>query len=284
MKAESLFYYQNKNYYRGKGILITGAAGGIGSLLTSTLVHLGARVVALVKDETKLIDSLNKYEINPKLVHIEKMDFKVDTNYREIITKVMLHLKGKLDIMFLCHGQFARGEVMETTLKDYDEAINVNTRSIMSLVSLATPFLKHTKGNIVAISSLESFIPVKNSFLNTVSKSMVNMIIQNSALELASFGVRVNGVAPGVTNTMFRRNELKIDEFETSKDIEKKNAEYMKNAGMCNLLSQDVVEPDDVVDVMLFLGCDDAEFITGEIIKVDNGYSLNHDRSYGSSK
>ena len=166
---------------------------------------------------------------------------------------------------------------METTLKDYDEAINVNTRSIMSLVSLATPFLKHTKGNIVAISSLESFIPVKNSFLNTVSKSMVNMIIQSSALELASFGVRVNGVAPGVTNTMFRRHELEEPK-------EKNNAEYMRKAGQCNLLSQNVVEPDDVVDVMLFLGCDDAEFITGEIIKVDNGYSLNHDNSYGSSK
>ena len=275
MKEESLFYYQNKNYYKGKGILISGDAGGIGSLLTSTLVLLGARVVALVKDEQKLKDSLNKYEINPKLVHIEKMDFKVDTNYREIFTKIMLHLKGKLDIMFLCHGQFAQGDVMGTILKEYDEAININTRSIMSLVSLATPFLKHTKGNIVAISSLESFIPVKNSFLNTVSKSMVNMIIQNAALELASFGVRVNGVAPGITNTLFRKNEF-------NEPKEKYNSQYMEGAGKNNLLSQEVIQPGDVVDVMLFLGCDDAEFITGEIIKVDNGYSLNHDNSFGA--
>ena len=277
MKQESLLYYENKNYYREKGVLITGAAGGIGSLLTATLVHLGARVVALVKDERKLIDALNDYKINQKLVHVEKMDFKVDSNYREIFTKIMFHLKGKLDIMFLCHGQFAQGEIMGTILKEYDEAININTRSIMSLVSLATPFLKHTKGNIVAISSLESFIPVKNSFLNTVSKSMVNMIIQNAALELASFGVRVNGVAPGVTNTMFRKHE-----FDEPK--EKNNSEYMSKAGMSNLLSHDVIQPDDVVDVMLFLGCDDAEFITGEIIKVDNGYSLNHDNSFGTTK
>ena len=277
MKEESLLYYENKNYYKGKGVIITGATGGIGSLLMSTLIHLGARVVALVKDEKKLIEILNSYEINPKSIHIEKMDFKSDINYREVFTKIMLYLKGKLDIMFLCHGQFAQGEIIETILKEYDEAININTRSIMCLISLATPFLKHTKGNIVAISSLESFIPVKNSFLNTVSKSMVNMIIQSSALELASFGVRVNGVAPGVTNTMFRRHELEEPK-------EKNNAEYMRKAGQCNLLSQNVVEPDDVVDVMLFLGCDDAEFITGEIIKVDNGYSLNHDNSYGSAK
>ena len=277
MKEESLYYYENKNFYSGKGVLITGATGGIGSLLMATLVHLGAKVVALVKDKKKLKEIMNNYKINPNLVHVEKMDFKKDTNYREIFSKIMIELKGKLDIMFLCHGLFAQGEIMETILKEYDEAINVNTRSIMALISLATPFLKHTKGNIVAISSLESFIPVKNSFLNTVSKSMVNMIIQNSALELASFGIRVNGVAPGITNTMFRKNELEEPK-------EKNNEEYMKKAGMSNILSQEVVQPDDIVDVMLFLGCDDAEFVTGEIIKVDNGYSLNHDNSYGTSK
>lgn len=277
MKEESLIYYENKKYYQGKGILITGATGGIGSLLMSTLVHLGARVVALVKDEKKLKEVLQEYNISPNKVQSEKMDFKINTNYREIFTKIMTKLKGKLDIMFLCHGMFAQGEIMETILKEYDEAININTRSIMSLISLATPFLKHTKGNVVAISSLESFIPVKSSFLNTVSKSMVNMIIQNSALELASFGIRINGVAPGITNTMFRRNELEEPK-------EKNNEEYMKKAGMSNLLSQEVVEPGDVVDVMLFLGSDDADFVTGEIIKVDNGYGLNHDNSYGVEK
>ena len=277
MKEESLCYYESKNFYKGKGVLITGATGGIGSLLMATLVHLGARIVVLVKDEKKLKEILDKYKINQNLIHVEKMDFKLDKNYREIFTKTMMYLKGKLDIMFLCHGLFAQGEIMETILKEYDEAININTRSIMSLISLATPFLKHTKGNIVAISSLESYIPVKNSFLNTISKSMVNMIIQNSALELASFGIRVNGVAPGITNTMFRSNELEEPK-------EKNNEEYMKKAGMNNLLSQEVVQPDDIVDVMLFLGCDDAEFVTGEIIKVDNGYSLNHDNSYANNK
>lgn len=277
MKEESIKYYENTNYYKGKGVLITGATGGIGSLLMSTLVHLGARVVALVRDEKKLKEILDSYEIHPNSIFVEKMDFKLDSNYREIFTKIMMKLKGKLDVMFLCHGQFAQGEVMETILKEYDEAVNINTRSIMSLISLATPFLKHTKGNIVAISSLESYIPVKNSFLNTVSKSMVNMLIQNSALELASFGIRVNGVAPGVTNTMFRKNELEEPK-------EKNNKEYMRKVGMSNLLSPQVIEPGDVVDTMLFLGCEDADFVTGEIIKIDNGYSLNHDQSYANNK
>lgn len=277
MKTESIEYYLNQKYYQGKGVIITGATGGIGSLLMATLVELGARVVAVVKDEKKFKEILNSNNINPELVQVEKMDFKLDTNYREFFSNIMYKLKGKLDVMFLCHGHFNKGEIIETALKTYDEEININTRSVMAMISLATPFLKHTKGNVVVISSLESIIPVKGSFLNTVSKSMVNMIIQNSALELASFGIRINGVAPGVTNTMFRKNE-----YEEPKD--ENNNIYMTSVGQNNLLSNDVIQPDDVVDTMLFLGCDDANFVTGEIIKIDNGYSLNHDLSYSSFK
>ena len=137
-------------------------------------------------------------------------------------------------------------------------------------MSLATPFLKYTQGNIVAISSLESFIPIKGSFLNTVTKSMVNALIKNAALELASFGIRVNGVAPGVTNT-----KLRLDKLEEPREMN--NQKFLENAGTNNLLSKKVLEPGDVVDAMLFLASDDAGFMTGEIIKIDNGYSLNHD-------
>ena len=162
---------------------------------------------------------------------------------------------------------------METNLKEYGEITNINTRSFITMISLAIPFLKYTKGNIVALSSLESYIPVKSSFLMTTTKCMVNMVIKDTALEVASFGVRVNGVAPGVTNTNFR-----LEEFEDNK--EENNKKYLEYQGNKNLLSKSVIEPDEVVDTMLFLGCDDAGFITGEIIQIDSGFSLNHCSQY----
>jgi len=270
MKNESVFYYEAKKCFAGKNVLITGATGGIGSLLMASLAYLGAKVAVIVKDLKKLQDVLNDRNIKRELIHVEKMDFKLDQNYREVFTNIMMKLGGKLDMLFLCHGYFENGEIIETDLKEYDVSVNINTRSMMSLMSLATPFLKYTQGNIVLISSMESFIPVKGSFLNTVTKSMVNSLIENAALELASFGVRVNGVAPGVTNT-----KLRIDKLEEPK--ERNNQIFLQNAGMNNLLSKNVLEPGDIVDAILFLASDDAQFVTGEIIKVDNGYSLNHD-------
>ncbi len=272
MTTESISYYlhENPQYYKDKHIIITGATGGIGSILLATLVRLGAKIVALVKDVKKCYEMLKLKNIDSKLVHVEKMDFKLDDTYRDVFINIMKYLGGKLDILFLCHGSFENGEIIETDLKEFDTMMNINTRSVMALMSLASPFLKYTQGNIVAISSMESFIPVKKSFLNTVTKSMVNSLIKNAALELASFGVRVNGVAPGVTNTNFRFNVI-------SEPKDTQNQILMQKSGLNNLLSKDVIQPGDVVDTLLFLSSDDASFITGEIIQVDNGYGLNHD-------
>ena len=278
MKTESIEYYkfENPEYYKNKGVIVTGATGGIGSLLTSTLIELGSRVIALVKNEKKVKEMFNPY-IRNGFLQYEIFDFLKDTDYKTVFSKIMMKLGGKLDIMFLCHGLFSQSQIIDTTLNEYDHIINANSRSVLAMISLATPFLKYTKGNIVVISSLESFIPVKNSFLNTTSKCIVNSLIQNSALELASFGIRVNGVAPGITKTNYR-----IEEFDEPK--ERNQSMYLKKNANNNLLSQSVVKPDEVVDVMLFLGCNDAGFVTGEIIKIDSGYSLNHDCSFTKPK
>ena len=54
--------------------------------------------------------------------------------------------------------------------------------------------------------------------------------------------------------------------------------------GKANLLNNEVIKPEDVVESILFLASDDASFITGEIIKIDNGYSLNHDMNFTDSE
>ena len=278
MKTESIEYYKNENphYYKDKGIIITGATGGIGQLLTTTLIELGARVIAVVKNEKKLKELFGSNIENGTLQY-QIFDFGREIDYRQFFSEIMMKLGGKLDVMFLCHGEFSHGDIMDTTIREFDELLIVNSRSVIAMISLATPFLKYTKGNIVVISSLESFIPVKNSFLNATSKCIVNSIIQNSALELASFGIRVNGIAPGITNTNFR-----LEDFEEPK--EKNHSMYMKKKAYNNLISQSLIQPDEVVDVMLFLGSDDAGFVTGEIIKVDSGYSLNHSKSFTNPK
>ena len=201
----------------------------------------------------------------------ETIDLAQGMKITDSFRNAMIKLLGKLDILIICHGEFAYGNILDIGIKEFDHILNINVRSNFHLLSLAVPFLKLTKGNVVMISSLESKIVEKGEFLQSLSKNMVNSLIQNSALELASFGVRINGVAPAFVNTNLRIGEnLK----------ENDNATYLKQMGGYSLLGNQVVDPKEIANCILFLASDDAEFITGEIVVVDNGFELNHDLSF----
>ena len=104
---------------------------------------------------------------------------------------------------------------------------------------------------------------------------MLNSLIENAALELAPFGVRVNGVSPGMTQTNFRVSE----EFN-----ERDNKDYLDKMSGFFLLNQQVLQPKDIVNTILFLASEEAKFTTGENVVVDNGYTLNHDLSFAQNE
>ena len=278
----SLFFYQNENkqYYMNKNILITGATGGIGLKLIDILYNLGANLILISHDENKLKSKLEKYltidssikinsnrkteEINSQIQY-EIINLENPIEINEKFHSIMKKFKGKLDILFICHGQYNFNSIKECDVKTFDSIMNINVRSVFHILSLAVPFLKITKGNCVIISSLESFIPVKNGFLNSTTKAMINSMVKNAALELASFGVRINAVAPGITDTEHRNDIINVE---------------IKNKDSMFPLGKKILQPENIVDTILFLGSDEASFITGEIIQNDNGYGLNHDLSF----
>ena len=270
-----LNYYGPKKSFENKNIIVTGATGGIGTKLISVLCDLGANVYAICKDETKFLKLFGPL-VDTKKLHYEVIDFSDRQIIKESFSKIMLYFYGKLDMMMMCHGKFYIGEISETPVNEFDFGVNINFRSNFALMSLAAPFLKLTKGNVVMISSMEAFIPVKSGMVNCVTKSLVNSLIQNSALELASFGVRVNGVAPGITYTSHR-----VGVNENFREAQ--NKLYMEKVGTYNLLNGAVIKPIDIINAMLFLASEDANFITGEILQVDDGYGLNHDLSFSNS-
>lgn len=95
---------------------------------------------------------------------------------------------------------------------------------------------------------------------------MLNSLIQCSALELASFGIRVNAVAPTICQTNFRKNLTKEE-----------NKEYLQSMGEIHILKSETLKPGNVANAIIYLASDDASFTTGEILTIDNGFSLNHD-------
>ena len=302
------FFKTENNYYKDKNIIITGATSPVGISLVNTLSSLGANLLLISHDESKLqntfshllesdIDNNNEEEEeenekqsqsnnnNSKITNKNPIQYEIIDleNPKEINEKYPLclkRLKAKLDILLICHGITCYSKIKTCTTENFDKIMNLNVRSVFHILSLSVPFLKLTKGNCVILSSMESFIPKNQGFLNTTSKAMINSLVQNSALELSSFGVRINAVAPSI---------IKKEEKKEGNNFDN-NFGMIWGGGMSNKTGDDgggmhplgkkLIEKENVADTILFLASDEASFITGEIIQNDNGFSINHDLSF----
>ena len=260
--------FKDYEIFKNKNAIITGATGTIGTEVTKKLLELGVIIVGLIHNESNINPNFQQYIKNGQLKYI-KVDFKFGNNITDNFKQAMLFLKGRLDILICCHGKYFEGNVTDTDVEEFDQNININVKSSFHLLSLSVPFLKVTKGNVVMISSVTSKIVEKGDFLHALSKNMINSLIQNAALELASFGVRVNGVALGCVNGDFRKSSYKEN-----------NENYLEMMKNFNLLEKKNLEPENVADSIIFLASDEAGFMTGEIMTIDNGFELKHDLSF----
>jgi len=139
---------------------------------------------------------------------------------------IMLKLKGKIDSIIFCHGKFFAGNIKETSILLFDNAMNINFRSYFHFLSLATPFLKLSKGNVCFTTCNLGKSPQENTFLYSLTNSMLYSLVENSALELAPYGVRVNAISPFLVNTEFRvglNNMTEQENFEYMNLFEKQN-------------------------------------------------------------
>ena len=310
MESTLNFFKIENNYYKDKNVIITGATSPIGIALVETLFSLGANLLIISHDESKLQntfshllesnddneekeeneenenqsqsnDDSNNNKINKdtrKPIHYEIINLE---SPKEINSKYPICLKkfrAKLDILLLCHGISIESKIKDCSVENFDKIMNINVRSVFHILSISVPFLKLTKGNCVILSSMESFIPKNQSFLNTTSKAMINSLVQNSALELSSFGVRINAVAPSFINKE-EKKEVNDFDYNFGKIYGNENKYGDKDEKMYPF-GKKLVEKENIADTILFLASDEASFITGEIIQNDNGYGINHDMSF----
>ena len=262
--------YLKSQIFKNKNILITGATGSIGYEVLKKFLLCGAKIVGLVHNLNKINPELSSY-IKSNQLHFIQLDFNDSHKITDKFKEVMMHLCGKLDILIFCHGKFFGGDVRKVKTDSFDQNLNINVRANFHILSLAIPFLKITKGNVIMISSMETKIVERGDFLHALSKSMINSMVENSALELASYGIRVNAVAPSFVKSNYRVNSI-------MKEIN--NEEYLNQMKDYCLLKKRISKPDEIADAILFLASNEANFMTGEILCIDCGFELNHDLSF----
>jgi NAD(P)-dependent dehydrogenase (short-subunit alcohol dehydrogenase family) len=166
---------------------------------------------------------------------------------------------GPVSILVNNAGIIRRGKVTDpNTRRDWDETLAVNLDGPYNMVTALIDQLRETKGSVINIGSIQSFVALPNSAAYTTSKGAIRSLTQHLAMELSPMGIRVNAIGPGFTATPLNADA-------------RQNTEYMANFATRIPLGR-IGAPEDIAGPAVFLASDMAAYITGVTLPVDGGY------------
>ncbi len=242
--------------FQGKVVVVTGATSGIGRATALAFAADGARVVAAGRRP----DALGDLKALSEHIHTHQVDLTSEDATVALIDDVGKEFGGT-DILVNAAGIISLGSIEKLTLAEYDEMMAINVRSVLHLMRLCLPSIIEKKGNIVNVSSVTGLRAFPGVLAYCVSKAAVDQLTRCAALELASEGVRVNAVNPGVVRTNLHLNSgMERESYEAF-------VEYSKDTHPIGRIGQ----PEEIADLILYLASDKAGWITGATYSIDGG-------------
>jgi pteridine reductase len=242
----------------GKTALVTGAAKRIGRAIAMRLHGAGANVVlhhrSADSEARELESELNALRAgSAATTHADLLD----TDRLPELVAFAIKKFGRLDILVNNASSFYPTPIGEITPKEYSELMGTNLKAPLFLSQAAAQELKARHGVIINIIDIHSERPLRNYLVYSIAKTALAGLTRALALELGP-EVRVNGVSPGAIAWPDDGS------FEPALRERVIRHTLLKRQG----------EPDDIAKAVLFLATD-AEYITGQIIAVDGGRSVN---------
>ena len=237
----------------GKVAIVTGGTRGIGYETVRQFLLQGAKValfgsrketvdvaIAKLKEENSEFSVIGFY---PKLTSEVEVKSAFDSVKNEF---------GKIDVLINNAGISSHTKLLDFSEDEYDKIADLNIKSVFVCSKVAVPYLTETKGVILNTSSMVSRDGQPSGVMYPASKYAVNGITQSLSRELAPLGIRVNAVAPGITET------------EMVSALPKNMIEPLIKSIPLGRIGT----PTDIANAFVFLASDMASYITGDVLRV----------------
>ena len=237
-----------------KTALISGGAARIGAQIVRTLHKDGYEVIIHCHQSEEIAQVLC-HELNSKRNDSAQVVV-ADLGDNESIKKLTQKIKS-LDLLVNNASVFYPTSTENSTIEDWDKIININLKAPFFIATGLSKVLANNQGAIVNIIDIHSDRPLKNFSIYNISKAGLKMLTKTLAKELAP-NIRVNGISPG--SILWPQDELQLSEKEKMMMIDRI---VLKRQG----------SPNDIAEAVLFLA--NSKYITGEVINIDGGRSLN---------
>ena len=239
----------------GSIALVTGAGSGIGEAIALAMAREGARIIAVDINIGAAVRVARAVGGNAAGLACDVTDrSECDALAAKVRTEI-----GAISVLVNNAGIIRRGKVTDVnTRRDWDDTLAVNLDGPYTMVTAFLDQLRETRGSVINIGSIQSFVALPNSAAYTTSKGGVRLLTKALAIELGPMGIRVNAIGPGFTATPLNAEA-------------RQNPDYMANFTGRIPLGR-IGAPEDVALPAVFLASDMARYITGVTIPVDGGY------------
>jgi NAD(P)-dependent dehydrogenase (short-subunit alcohol dehydrogenase family) len=243
----------------GRTALVTGASKGIGKALAIGMAKAGADLlVHYGQDREGAVKTAATIEELDRQVSIYQADLASVAEIRRMFERIDSKY-GHLDILVNNAAITGWTSLFEVTEEGWDQVIDTNLKGTFFCSLEAAKIMKRTSGgSIINVSTNCAALGVKNLVAYATSKGGIHALTKQMAVELASWGIRVNTFAPGPT--MVDRN-LRDD------------PDYNQTWGQMVPLGRAAL-PEEMVGAALFLASDASSYMTGQVFYVDGGWAV----------
>ena len=244
--------------FENKNILITGANGGIGRALVREFAREGASIIAHIRENSKDFDLFANELTKEYGVKITTMAF--DLSSEDEISggiKKLFKEKSRVDVLINNAGTVGENRAFHMTeISEMKKVFDINFFSAIKISQLVSRLMiKNGEGSIVNVSSVAGLDGDPGQLEYSCSKAAIACATKKMAIELGRYGIRVNAVAPGLTDTKMLDN--------MKGNVEQDVASRSIMGRRC--------EPKEIASAISFLASEKASFITGQVIRVDGG-------------
>lgn len=246
---------------KDKVAIVTGGAKGIGREIVKRFILEGAKVVVNYKnsytDAQNLVNELEKLKSN---ILIKQADISVFEDAKELIDFTFDKF-GKIDILVNNAGAgLSLNSALDIKNSDFCKVIDVNLKGTFYCSMEAIKHMKEQKyGKIISISTSAVDQPRGGTAAYSASKAGIELLMKSLAEEFGPFGINVNTVAPGPTET-----EMLAQFFTQERKIQVQQSIPLRR----------MANPQDIANTVLFLASSMSDYITGQKIVVDGGRTI----------
>ena len=246
---------------QGKVALVTAAGQGIGRAIAEKFADEGAKVIATDLDPNKLEGLRAK---------LRKLDARSQDDIDALGRDVGREF-GPLDILVNCAGYVHHGTVLDCGDKDWEFSFDLNVKSMHRTIKTFLPAMLDKKaGSIVNIASTASSIRgIPNRYVYGTTKAAVIGLTKAVAADFIKQGIRCNAICPGTIKSPSLEERITEQSRQTGRSPDLVRQDFVARQPMGRL-----GRPEEVAWLALFLGSDEASYITGHAYLVDGGMAM----------